>query len=93
MTAPEHIFPRHVLEGWVCILRLNINSCADPIFFTPNCIHEALSKDGWVEIDPEADWDGSHNVHITDAGMAVADLCGAEWGIDVIPDVAEEDER
>lgn len=75
----------HVLIGWLCMIRLNWD--AEIPAFTPTVVQRALVAKGWLEIDDEADWQGNHQARWTDAGLAVSDLGGPEWGIETLETV------
>lgn len=76
-----------VLTGWLCMIRLNFEGERSP--FVPTRVQEALTARGWLDVESEAGWDGEHNSSITDAGYAITDLNGAEWGIDTIPELSQ----
>ena len=75
------------LIGWIVMVRLAFDGDRDP--FLPTIVQRHLVERGWLEIDPEPQWNGHKQAHITDAGLAVTDLHGPEWGIDTMPETNE----
>lgn len=70
------------LIGWLCMIRHAMSN--DEACFVPTSVLRQLAERGWLETDPERDWDGKHHAHVTDAGCAVSDLNGPEWGIEPV---------
>jgi hypothetical protein len=71
-----------MLTGWLVLSRMqfwNDNRCV-----VPPAITDALKERGWIEVDDEPEFDGNHNVRITDLGCKVSDLAAADWGIDAV---------
>lgn len=54
----------------------------------PSDVIDELRKKGWVEEPEEDNWEGCAPMQVLPAGLAVADLNAAEWGIDPIPEDA-----
>jgi len=80
------------LIGWLCMMRLQWDK--KKTCFLPTAVTAGLVARGWMEQpSKEPDWDGDHTVTLTDAGVAVIDLNAPDWGINTIPEPAEEDGR
>lgn len=75
------------LIGWLCMMRLHWS--ADRPAQMPSCVSKALAAKGWITVSSDVDWEGDHSATITDAGWAITDLHGADWGIDTIPSESE----
>lgn len=75
--------PEDKLIGWICMIRLALSNGQCP--FVPTLVQEALCKRGWLEVNPEVDWDDRHEATVTDEGALISDLAAPEWGIDPIP--------
>lgn len=76
------------LIGWLVFYRLQCD-LDDPRTQMPTAVQEALVEKGWLEMGAERNWNGTRDGHITDAGIAVTDLAGPEWGVDSIPSLEE----
>lgn len=75
------------LVGWLCMWRLQHGSANDGNIDMPSAVMQGLADRGWVEFGPE-EHDGKI-ARITEAGAAITDLHGPDWGIDTIPVEAE----
>jgi hypothetical protein len=72
------------LIAWLCIMEYNFTQDDDPSFHIPSNVRDALEERGWVYVESEEDWQGLRNAVLTDAGRAVIDLNGAEWGLETL---------
>lgn len=77
------MIPEQHLIGWLVITRYQLEN--DTIAKLPNAVLVELVKRGWLECDPEPDWEGLRSSGLTAAGASVSDLAAPEWGIDPIP--------
>lgn len=75
-----------VLTVWLVMMDYQFVSQDDPSFYTPNHIQAALIEKGWLVQGPE-NWKGQTEVDITEAGNAVVDLHGADFGLDAFEGV------
>lgn len=75
------------LIGWLCFLRLTWGE--DQVPAVPDNVSDSLIARGWITKQEDPDWQGRHEGRITDAGWAITDLHGADWGIDTIPSESE----
>lgn len=72
-----------VLTGWVCVIWHQ--QAFDTPLHVPYVIRDALISRGWFQY--EIGWDGVQVGGVTEAGETVAELNGAEWGIDTLSNV------
>lgn len=76
------------LIGWLCFMRHQWSNGIERGVL-PTCVHTEFVKRGWLEIGDDVDWEGDRRGHITDAGLALCDLYGPDWGINTIPEESE----
>lgn len=73
---------RDRLIGWLCMVRYSTSSGC-PVM-VPDLIQHALKAQGWLDVETEENSEGTHDIELSAAGLAVSDLNYAEWGIDPI---------
>jgi len=73
---------RDRLIGWLCVLRMQFN--AEQCIRMPRGVQAQLIEEGWLEVDTEEDWEGHRASQITQKGVDVSDMHGADWGIAVL---------
>lgn len=70
------------LIGWLCILRNQFDGDTTETLLVPDTVSAELAKRGWIDMDGDLNWQGTHDTLFTDEGRRVSDLNAAEWGID-----------
>ncbi len=76
------------LIAWLMVMQYQFAQEAES-FHVPESVRLALIERGWCRVGDEMDWKGRQDIELTEAGMAVRDLHGPEWGLDTIPEESE----
>lgn len=82
MTRMTTTTDHEKLAGWLCMWRLQHGSSNGGVCCIPAFVRREWRRLGWVEFDGKPDEDGLLGCALTDAGKAVTDLHGPDWGID-----------
>lgn len=75
------------LIAWLCFMRLQWGQDFVPAI--PPDVTDALISRGWFVQRSDLDWNGERDGTLTDAGVAMADIHGPDWGIKTIPQESE----